>query len=85
MSYTPHPTQCLSTSCEVSSSTQRRDTPLQANWMKQINSFANFFALVLQRRAQRRALMRLSDTALADIGLTRTQAEEEYRNSFPLL
>tara|TARA_A100000171_G_scaffold16291_1_gene14742 strand:+ start:711 stop:872 length:162 start_codon:yes stop_codon:yes gene_type:complete len=53
--------------------------------MKQINSFANFFALVLQRRAQRRALMRLSDTALADIGLTRTQAEEEYRNSFPLL
>ena len=54
----------------------------QTNWVKHITHFADFIAGILQRRAQRRALMRLSDSALSDIGLSRADAYDEYQKPF---
>lgn len=35
-----------------------------------------------ERRAQRRALLRLDDRMLSDIGISRADAEEEHRKPF---
>lgn len=82
MAHLAHPAPCISGNCELSEPAQRNAASQHANWMKQVNNFADFIALALQRRAQRRALMRLSTEALSDIGLTRADVEEEYRKSF---
>lgn len=54
------------------------------NLQNGINQIFDQFADALAKRAQRRALMRLSESELSDIGLSRSDAEAEYRKSFPL-
>lgn len=43
------------------------------------------FARSAELRRQRRMLLGLSDGQLHDIGVTRAEAEEEYRKSFPII
>ena len=52
--------------------------------VSRLNDLSNRFARLLAVREERRMLLRMSDQQLADIGITRAQAEEEYRQSFPL-
>ncbi len=54
------------------------------NLQQGINTALNILADTLAKRSQRRALMRLSDSQLADIGLSRSDAEAEYRKSYPI-
>ncbi|WP_202901475.1 DUF1127 domain-containing protein [Thalassospira australica] len=49
-----------------------------------LNEFSNHVVRLLAVREERRMLLRMSDHQLADIGITRAQAEEEYRQSFKL-
>ena len=50
----------------------------------QLNDLSDRFARSLAVRQERQMLLRMSDHQLADIGITRAQAEEEYRQSFTL-
>lgn len=50
-----------------------------------INILADRYARFVAIRRQRRTLLSLTDAQLLDIGLTRADAEEEYRRSFNLL
>lgn len=50
-----------------------------------LNSLAERFSRFTALRRQRRMLLSLTDQQLLDIGLTRADAEEEYRQSFKLL
>lgn len=50
-----------------------------------INELAERFSHFVAARRQRRMLLSLNDQQLLDIGLTRADAEEEYRRSFKLL
>ena len=50
-----------------------------------INTLADRYARFVDIRRQRRTLLSLTDAQLLDIGLTRADAEEEYRRSFNLL
>ncbi|MEK9843583.1 DUF1127 domain-containing protein [Thalassospira sp.] len=50
-----------------------------------INTLADRYARFVAVRRQRRTLLSLTDAQLLDIGLTRADAEEEYRRSFNLL
>jgi len=50
-----------------------------------LNSLSDRYSRFVEIRRQRRTLMSLSDAQLLDIGLTRADAEEEYRQSFRLL
>ena len=54
------------------------------NLQQGLNTALNIIAPTMAKRSQRRALMRLSDSQLADIGLSRTDAEAEYRKSYPI-
>lgn len=55
-----------------------------ANVFGRLNEFSNHVVRLLAVREERRMLLRMSDHQLADIGITRAQAEEEYRQSFKL-
>ncbi len=50
-----------------------------------LNNLADRYARFVDIRRQRRTLLSLSDAQLLDIGLSRADAEEEYRQSFKLL
>ncbi|MFC4238195.1 DUF1127 domain-containing protein [Thalassospira xianhensis] len=54
------------------------------NLQQGLNTALNIIAATMAKRSQRRALMRLSDSQLADMGLSRTDAEAEYRKSYPI-
>jgi uncharacterized protein YjiS (DUF1127 family) len=49
-----------------------------------LNILASRFARFLAVRRERAMLLQMSDELLSDIGITRAQAEEEYRKSFKL-
>lgn len=57
---------------------------LVTNALGRLNDLSNRFARLLAVREERRMLLRMTDQQLADIGITRAQAEEEYRQSFRL-
>lgn len=72
---------CLTASCPDRPQAARRPT----TWLRnRINTLFSTIADTLAKRAQRRALMRLSDAQLSDIGLSRSDAETEYRKSYLL-
>lgn len=54
------------------------------NLVGRLNDLSNQFSRFLAVREERRMLLRMSDHQLSDIGITRAQAEEEYRQSFKL-
>jgi uncharacterized protein YjiS (DUF1127 family) len=54
------------------------------NAIGRLNDLSDRFAKLLAVREERRMLLRMSDYQLLDIGITRAQAEEEYRQSFKL-
>jgi uncharacterized protein YjiS (DUF1127 family) len=62
----------------------RATNPPTTSLQNVINTVVSTIADTLAKRAQRRALMRLSDAQLSDIGLSRSDAEAEYRKSYPL-
>ncbi|NIY77208.1 DUF1127 domain-containing protein [Thalassospira sp. HF15] len=58
--------------------------PFITNIFGRLNDFSNRFARLLAVREERRMLLKMTDAQLSDIGITRAQAEEEYRQSFKL-
>ena len=56
-----------------------------AHLVASLNTLSDRYARFVAIRRQRRDLLVLTDAQLLDIGLTRADAEEEYRQSFKLL
>ncbi|MBC08238.1 MAG: hypothetical protein CMO10_18325 [Thalassospira sp.] len=54
------------------------------NLVGRLNDLSNQFSRFLAVREERRMLLKMTDHQLSDIGITRAQAEEEYRQSFKL-
>lgn len=55
-----------------------------ANIYGRLDGLVRRFAKFLAVREERRTLLKMTDAQLSDIGITRAQAEEEYRQSFKL-
>ncbi len=58
------------------------DAPLLNNFATAVRGFARTVMIWQDRRRTRRALMRLSERSLKDIGLCRDQALGEYDKPF---
>lgn len=80
MAYTACPAPALRETQETSVK-----TIASVRFWSHLNSLAERFSRFTALRRQRRMLLTLSDQQLLDIGLTRADAEEEYRQSFKLL
>lgn len=77
---------CTTCTTDIKFAATHTDHKQSATVLRLVNArlgdIAAKFADILDKRKQRRALLRLSDHMLCDIGLTRADAEEEYRNNF---
>lgn len=82
MAYTACPAPA---SREPQQNAQNTLSTIGTRLVSSLNNLSDRYARFVAIRRQRRILLSLSDAQLFDIGLTRADAEEEYRRSFKLL
>jgi len=89
MAYQACPAPAHQNTCETSGSSLSHAAVSVKSAINQImhpvTNLAARFARFTALRRQRRMLLSLDDRQLLDIGITRADAEEEYRQSFKIL